>query len=306
MSTETRPADVQRPAPQRADTPRTETQHSGLGRGLAALIPLRTSGTTSAEIPVARIARNPYQPRTELDEADLAALVESIRRHGILQPVVVSETIDGYRLIAGERRVRAAELAGLERVPAIVRPADDDAQLELALVENLQRADLAPLEEAAAFRRLVDEFGLTQEDVAARIGRSRSSVANTIRLLDLAPSVRAELARGRITEGHARALGGLDDTGQAQVVAVVVARGLSVRDTEELVRRLRVRATAKSAPTGREPGGDPEMERIEAGLRSALGTKVRLARSRRGGRIVIDFYSDEDLARLYERLVGSA
>src|SRR5439155_3856145 len=123
-------------------------------------------------------ARNPYQPRTELDEADLAALVDSVRRHGILQPIVVSETLDGYRLIAGERRVRAAELAGLERIPAIVRPADDHAQLELALVENLQRADLAPLEEASAFRRLVDEFGLSHEEVAERMGRSRSSIAN--------------------------------------------------------------------------------------------------------------------------------
>jgi ParB family transcriptional regulator, chromosome partitioning protein len=293
------------------DTGRPETRsadatRSGLGRGLAALIPQRTSATTGAEIPVARIVRNPYQPRTELDEADLAALVESVRRHGILQPVVVSETLDGYRLIAGERRVRAAELAGLERVPAIVRPADDHDQLELALVENLQRADLAPLEQAAAFRRLVDEFGLTHEEVAVRLGRSRSSVANTIRLLDLAAPVREALARGRITEGHARALGGLDETGQAQVLAIVLARSLSVRDTEELVRRLKDRAATRAAQPDQEPAGDPEIERIEAGLRSALGTKVRLARSRRGGRIVIEYYSDEDLSRLYERLVGAS
>ncbi len=281
----------------------TDPQRAGLGRGLAALIPQRSAGMTTAEIPVARITRNPYQPRTAPDETALAALVESVRQHGILQPVVVSETLDGYRLIAGERRVRAAELAGLERIPAIVRSADGHAQLELALVENLQRADLAPLEEAAAFRRLVDEFGLTQEDVAVRMGRSRSSVANTIRLLDLAEPVRAALAEGRITEGHARALGGLEEVGQGQVLGVVVARGLSVRDTEELVRRLRDRTATQRSGKNAGATRDPQLEHLEAGLRSALGTKVRLARSRRGGRIVIDFYSDEDLARLYERLV---
>ena len=279
----------------------TETQRAGLGRGLAALIPQRTGPPTSAEIPVARISRNPYQPRTNHDAAALAALVESVRRHGILQPIVVTETLDGYRLIAGERRVRAAELAGLERIPAIVRQATDHAQLELALVENLQRADLAPLEEASAFRRLVEEFGMSQDEVAARMGRSRSSVANTIRLLDLAAPVREALAHGRITEGHARALGGLTLAGQGKGLGVVIARGLSVRDTEELVRRLRERPAGSAARTA--PERDPEVERIEAGLRSALGTKVRLAHARRGGRIVIEYYDDEDLARLYERLV---
>jgi ParB family chromosome partitioning protein len=286
-----------------AEPQRNHAQRAGLGRGLAALIPQRDSAGSSAEIPVSRIVRNPYQPRTEHDTEALAALVESVRRHGILQPILVSETLDGYRLIAGERRVRAAEIAGLERIPAVVRPAEDDAQLELALVENLQRADLAPLEEARAFRRLIDEFGLTQEEVATRMGRSRSSVANTIRLLDLAAAVRAALTEGQISEGHARAIGGLDEVGQAQVLGVVVARGLSVRDTEELVRRLRTRTNGVRSKTTAD--ADPEIERLEAGLRSALGTKVRLARSRRGGRIVIDYYSDEDLARLYERLVGA-
>ncbi len=278
-----------------------ETQRAGLGRGLAALIPQRTGATASAEIPVARIARNPYQPRTNHDAEALAALVESVRRHGILQPIVVTETLDGYRLIAGERRVRAAEIAGLERIPAIIRQAEDNAHLELALVENLQRADLAPLEQASAFRRLVEEFGMSQEEVAVRMGRSRSSVANTIRLLDLAEPVRQALADGRITEGHARALGGMAESGQGQILGVVVARGLSVRDTEELVRRLRERPAVTGARAAKER--DPEVERIEAGLRSALGTKVRLARARRGGRIVIEYYDDEDLARLYDRLV---
>jgi ParB family chromosome partitioning protein len=269
---------------------------------LAALIPQRSTATASAEIPVSRIARNPYQPRASQDREALESLVQSVREHGILQPIVVSETVDGYRLIAGERRVRAAELAGLERVPAIIRPAEDHAQLELALVENLQRADLGPLEQAAAFRRLTDEFGMTQEQVGRRMGRSRSSVANTIRLLDLAAPVQAALAGGRISEGHARALGGLATHAQAQVLAIVESRSLSVRDTEELVRRLRERPAAARGRRPAEP--DPERASIEAALRSALGTKVRLDRTRRGGRIVIEYYGDEDLARLFDRLVG--
>lgn len=280
-----------------------DTQRAALGRGLAALIPQRTPSMATAEIPVARIARNPYQPRAGHDREALAALVESVREHGILQPIVVTETLDGYRLIAGERRVRAAELAGLERIPAIIRQAEDHAQLELALVENLQRADLRPLEEAAAFRRLVDEFGMTQEDVGRRVGRSRSSVANTIRLLDMSAAVRGALNDGRISEGHARGLGGLPTDAQPQVLGVVVARDLSVRETEELVRRLRTRpGGSRGRPTAAR---DPEIERIEAALRSALGTKVRLDRTRRGGRIVIEYYGDEDLARLYERLVSA-
>lgn len=273
-----------------------------LGRGLAALIPQRSASTAGTEIPLSRIESNPYQPRTDHGPDSLSALVESVRLHGILQPIVVTETLDGYRLIAGERRVRAARAAGLERVPAIIRQAEEHAQLELALVENLQRTDLSPLEEAAAFRRLIDEFGMNQEAVASRMGRSRSAVANTLRLLDLAEPVRAALVRGDISEGHARALGGPPEADQIRLLAVVVGRRLSVRDTEELVRRVRDRRDAGPGQRGSPP--DPEMERIERDLRSALGTKVRLARSRRGGRIVIEFYGDEELARLYDLLVA--
>jgi ParB family chromosome partitioning protein len=280
----------------------TAAPRTALGRGLGALIPPRSSGTSTTEVPVSRIARNPYQPRSVQDREALEALAESIRRHGVLQPIVVIETLDGYQLVAGERRVRAAEIAGLERIPAIVREAADHAQLELALVENLQRADLAPLDEAQAFRRLVDEFGMTQEEVGSRMGRSRSAVANTMRLLDLADEVQAAIADGRISEGHGRALGGLDVSAQPQALRAVVDRGLSVRDTEELVRRLRV--APAPAPTRATTRTDPEIERLESGLRQALGTKVRLARSRRGGRIVIEYYSDEELGRLYERLVA--
>jgi ParB family chromosome partitioning protein len=282
----------------------TATPRTALGRGLGALIPQRSPATASTEIPVSRIARNPYQPRSAHDQDALESLADSIRRHGVLQPIVVIETLDGYQLVAGERRVRAAELAGLERIPAIVREAADHAQLELALVENLQRADLGALDEASAFRRLVDEFGMTQDEVATRMGRSRSAVANTMRLLDLAPEVQAAIADGRITEGHGRALGGLDASAQPQALRAVIDRGLSVRDTEELVRRLHGSTPSPSRTAA--PTADPEMDRLETGLRQALGTKVRLARSRRGGRIVIEYYSDEELGRLYERLVGEA
>lgn len=282
-----------------------EAGRGGLGRGLASLIPQRTASLAApAEVPLSRIRRNPHQPRSDDDQEALAALAASITLHGVLQPIIVTEVLDGYQLVAGERRVRAAELAGLERIPAIIRQVPDEALLELALVENLQRADLAPLEEARAYRQLIGEFGLTQDEVARRVGRARSSIANTLRLLELAPAVQEALAAGRISEGHARAIGGLDGaSAQAQVVGIVVTDGLSVRQTEELVRRLHDRPPeARHRPPSQ---ADPELDRIEGELRIALGTKVTLARTRRGGRIVIEYYGDEDLGRLYERLVGS-
>ena len=275
----------------------------GLGRGLAALIPQRSASTTgSIEVPLARIRENPRQPRLRMNDEALATLAESIRQHGVIQPILVIETIDGYQLVAGERRVRAARMIGLERIPAIVRQLADRQQLELALVENLQREDLDPIEAARAYRQLIDEFAFSQEDLAARVGRARSTVANTLRLLDLHQSVQDAIADGSITEGHARALGGLPSDGQARVVGMVVEEGLSVRQTEELVRRLREpRQPAEAA--ARQPI-DPEVERVEEDLRRSLGTKVRLTRTRRGGRIVIDYYGDDELARIYQRLVG--
>ncbi len=284
-------------------TVRPERQQR-LGRGLAALIPQRAGPPGgSIEIPIARIRTNPYQPRRRMDEDELASLAASIAEHGVIQPVIVSETLDGYRLVAGERRVRAAQLAGLERIPAVVRQVADRDQLELALVENVQRSDLDAIEEAHAYRQLIDEFGLTQDTVAARVGRARATVANTLRLLDLDPAVQAAIVEGRISEGHGRALGGLAYELQARVVKTVVDRELSVRQTEELVRRLREPAIAGSARPGPRRT-DPDLERVEEDLRRALGTKVSLARTRRGGRIIIEFYSEEDLGRLYERLTG--
>ena len=275
---------------------------SGLGRGLAALIPQRAPSTSGLlEVPIDRIETNPFQPRRRVDEEALRTLAVSIREHGVLQPVVVTEVLDGYRLIAGERRVRAARLAGLDRIPAVVRQFADRAQLEVALVENLQRADLDPIDQANAFRQLIDEFGLSQEEIADRVGRARSTIANTLRLLELHSNVQAAIADGSITEGHGRALGGLSPEAQSRVLDTVVEGELSVRATEELVRRLR---EPRQPAVKSESRSDPELERVEEDLRRALGTKVRLARSRKGGRIVIDYYSDEELGRLYERLVG--
>jgi ParB family chromosome partitioning protein len=289
-------------------TIREERTH-GLGRGLSALIPQRAEGRTGpTEIPLASIRPNPQQPRRHFGEAEMASLVASISEHGVLQPILVTETLEGYQLVTGERRVRAAAAAGLERIPAIVRDLDDQHRLELALVENLQREDLDPIEAAHGFRRLIDDFGFSHEQIAGRVGRARSTVANTIRLLELAPVVQAAISEGRITEGHGRALGGLSVEHQEHVLGAVIDQGLSVRQTEELVRRLREPKPDRQVPESEPaaPSRDQDLERVEEDLRRALGTKVSLARTRRGGRIVIEYYSDEELGRLYERLTGGA
>jgi ParB family chromosome partitioning protein len=277
---------------------------ASLGRGLSALIPQAVSSTPGpAEIPIDRIERNPFQPRTSFAEEALAELAASIAAHGVLQPILVTETLDGYRLVAGERRLRAAQMAGLKRIPAVIRQADDQDQLELALVENLQRADLNAMEAARAYRQLRDRFGMTNEAIADQVGKARPTITNTLRLLDLEPEVQDAIEAGRIGEGHGRALLGLVPVAQREMLGLAITRGLSVRQVEELARRLRddggpARTTAAARPA------DAEIERVEDDLRRALGTKVRLARSRRGGRIIIDWYSDEELGRLYERLTG--
>lgn len=289
-------------------TAETRRPIGGLGRGLAALIPQREQGLGSAELPISAIESNPYQPRSTFAPRALEELAASIAQHGVLQPIVVAESAGGYRLIAGERRLRAAVMAGLERIPAVIRPAEPDQQLALALIENIQRADLNPLEEGRAFRRLIDEFGLTQEEVGQRVGRSRPAVTNTLRLLDLAPAVQGAVEQEQISEGHARAIAGLAAAQrQEQVAALVIGRGLSVRQTEELVKRLR-----EDEPTPLERRAPPEqrhsaeLERLASGLRTALGTKVSVTSRRRGGRITIEYYTDEDLERIYERVTGAS
>jgi ParB family chromosome partitioning protein len=279
-----------------------QERHSGLGRGLSSLIPQRSQQVSTTEIPLARIRPNPRQPRQRMDTAELEALATSVREHGVLQPILVTETIDGYQLVAGERRFRASQMAGLERIPAVIRQLADREQLELALVEKLQRADLDPLEEAHAYRSLVTEFEMTHEQIAQRVGRAKSTIANTLRLLDLDPAVQAALSDGRISEGHARAIAGLAIEQQARVATTVADQQFSVRQTEELVRRLREpRPTSATTTPARL---DPDLERVEEDLRRRLGTKVTLARSRKGGRIIIEFYSDEELTQLYDRLIG--
>jgi ParB family transcriptional regulator, chromosome partitioning protein len=280
-------------------------RQSGLGRGLASLIPQRGQPNGITEIPLARIEPNPRQPRQRFDAEELEALAASIGEHGVLQPILVTETLDGYQLIAGERRFRAARLAGLERIPAVIRQLADRAQLEVALVENLQRADLGPMEEAAAYRSLIAEFGLTHEEIARRVGRAKSTVTNTLRLLDLDARVQTALVDGALSEGHARALAGLPVEQQGRVAQTVIEQELSVRQAEELVRRLREPREPKAAAEPRHRL-DPDLERVEDDLRRRLGTKVTLARSRKGGRIIIEFYSDEELGQLYDRLIGGA
>ena len=282
----------------------TKRPGSGLGRGLAALIPQREEARPPTELPISAIAHNPHQPRQAPTESGLEELAASIAAHGVLQPLLVSPSPTGWLLIAGERRLRAAQMAGLDRVPVVVRSTDEHDQLALALVENLQRADLNALEEATAFRQLMTEFGLTQEQVAVRVGRSRPAVANTLRLLEIDPAVQAALRSGEITEGHARAIAGLSDhAAQRQVLRSVMTRSLSVRRTEDAVRRLRDGAPANARS---KPPLSADLERVQGGLRDALGTKVSVSRARRGGRITIDYYDDEDLGRLYERLIGGS
>lgn len=281
------------------------SRKAGLGRGLDALIP--ATGAAAGEggarlVAVRDIRPNPRQPRREIARGDLDELVASIRQHGVLQPLVVTPAPDGdgYVLIAGERRLQAARLADLDAVPVVVRVADERSGLELALVENLQREDLGPLEAAEGYRQLVDDFGLSHDEVARRVGKSRSAISNTLRLLKLPATVRQMLAGGKISEGHARALLALP-TAQAQAAAAqtIVRRGLNVRQVEDLVQRLL--GQRRRQPRARRRS--PEEADVEERLRQSLGTKVQLRRGRKGGSLVIHFYSDEELEALIERLL---
>lgn len=277
---------------------------SGLGRGLASLIPTAPSSVSiTREVPVTSIMPNPEQPRRIFDPDELQQLADSIAAHGVLQPVVVVEAGNGYTLIAGERRLRAVKTLKLETIPALVRSANEQEQLELALVENIQRSDLNALDEARAYRHLVDEFGLTQERVAERVGRSRPSVANSLRILETAPMVQSAVGEGTVSGGHAKALAGLESHTQQEVVlAAVVARSLSVRQTENLVAASRDSNDAEHARRKREV--DPDIQHMEAQMRESLGTKVSIAPGRKGGRITITWYDDEDLGRLVDRLAA--
>ncbi len=282
------------------------SRRTGLGRGLDALIPggeNHSRGMGVEWIAVERIAPNPRQPRSDFDPAALAELAESIREHGILQPLIVStgDQPGMFILIAGERRLLAARQLGLDKVPVIVREASEQEHLELALIENLQRANLNPLEAAEAYRQLSDEFKLSHEEIAMQVGKKRSTVTNTLRLLNLPAVVRQALVDGRISEGHARNLLALS-TPQAQEAALqtILAKDLSVRQTEELVRMLN--GQKHTRPQRQGPG--PEVLALEERLRASLGTRVTLKQRRKGGTLVIHYYSDEELDALVGRITG--
>jgi ParB family chromosome partitioning protein len=272
-----------------------------LGRGLDALIPASESKAGAAEVTIALVSPNPHQPRQSISEDSLAELVASIREHGVIQPLVVTQIGDEYQLIAGERRWRAAQLAGLTTVPVIIKETTPQQMLELALVENVQRADLNPLEEAGAYRQLMDEFGLTQEEVADRVGKSRTAVANTVRLLRLPEDIKEALAAERISEGHARSLLSLPTARlQRQALAVIEERGLNVRQTEALVRQMLAEPKELAPRADLSPQDQDAVDRFQ----QRLGTKVNLVRGKKGGRVVIHFYSEEELQAIYEAIVG--
>ena len=280
----------------------------GLGKGLDALIPKQLSKETSAKVPdylpINQISPNPFQPRENTSDLELEELTTSIREHGILQPLIVTKNADTdfYTLIAGERRLRAAKLAGLETVPVIVHDStSDQLRLELALIENLQREDLSPIEAARAYQQLTQDFGLSHEEIATRVGKSRTAVTNTLRLLKLPKEAQEAISNGSISEGHARALLGLNSHKiQKAVLQSLLKKGLNVRQTEELVRNLSVHKTYKTPIKKIIP---PEIREIEEKLRSYLGTKVSLRHSKQGGTITIHYYSEEELETLIARIL---
>jgi len=288
-------------------------RRSGLGRGLDALIPreVQDTGSTLLELPLAQIRPSSFQPRRHFDEEALSSLAASIRELGVLQPVLVRPGADGvYELVAGERRWRAAKRAGLQVIPALVREVADDASLEQALVENLHRQDLNPLEAAAAYQQLIEDFGLTHEDVATRVGKSRAAVTNTLRLFQLPPTIQRLVAEGQLAEGHARALLGTPDRAFQEVLAKrAVAEGLSVRSVEEAVRTRNDLAqkvgsgprAAGGAAAGRRlrPPGLLELEELLSGH---LDTRVKVEMGAKRGRVVIEFATLEDLERLYRAM----
>lgn len=281
----------------------------GLGKGLDALIPgsegenAQPSATQGIKlIPTEKIIPNPQQPRMQMDDQLLNELAASILEHGILQPLIVSKhpDMDGYTLIAGERRWRAAMIAGLSMVPVLERTVSERGQLEIALIENLQRTDLTPLEMAEAYHHLAEDFSLTHEQIAERVGKSRTSVTNTIRLRNLPEQVRKSLAENLISEGHARAILGLQ-TEQAQLAALstILRDSLNVRQTEALVKKL----SGERPPSIPKPTASPEVNELEIRLRTYFGTKVNLNDGKNGGRLVIYYYSDEELNAILDKIL---
>ncbi|MFW5930120.1 MAG: ParB/RepB/Spo0J family partition protein [Desulfosalsimonas sp.] len=281
---------------------RSKKRKTGLGKGLDALFPDMEAGEGSRETDyfpcdITLIRPNPFQPRREFNQEDLEELAESVRNHGVLQPLLVREAERCYELIAGERRLRAAKLAGLYTVPVVVKTIKDDELLAFSIIENVQRADLNSMEEAEAYQRLIDEFGFTQDQVASRVGKSRSAVANFLRLHHLSDQVKDYLRRGRLSMGHARTLlGARTSAVQREACRLILSRGLSVREAEKLVARLNKDSQAE-APKEPEPQG-VHMADLEEDLGRRFGTKVKIKRRGKKGRVEIEFYDDGDLDRL--------
>jgi ParB family chromosome partitioning protein len=277
---------------------------SGLGKGLDALMPEDKAEVREGAlwIPINKIILNPQQPRYKINQSELIDLAASIKEHGILQPLIVTHEVeeDRYILIAGERRLKAASLANLETVPVVLRQATEQQRLELALIENIQRADLTPLETAEAYRHLNETFGLSHEEIAQRVGKSRVAITNNLRLLKLSEITRTALAEGTITEGHARALLGLNSPeAQNAVLQTVIKKEMNVRQTEELVRKLS--GTRPATRPAREQ--EPEIKALEEKLRSRLGTRVNLNKGKKGGSLVIYYYSDEELETIVQQII---
>lgn len=296
-------------------SPKSVPKRRGLGRGLGALIPEGVSMAPPAaerRVHVSEIRPNPRQPRRYFDEQRIAELADSIRHQGVLQPLVVRKADSGYELIVGERRFRAAQRAGLERVPVIVKEVSDAESLEMALVENIQREELTPIEEALAYRQLMDEFQLTQEDVAKRVGKSRPVIANLLRVLNLPEEIKEDVDRGNLSVGHARSLLALETPGkQIELARQIIRQGLSVRETETLVARS-LEGIEQTAAHDRP--AEPEkianqahiyLKAIEEELMRQLGTKVRLHPRKKGGKIEIEYYSNQELDGLLARLRGA-
>lgn len=279
-------------------------QRKGLGKGLDALIPGGAQAASVAggvqQVEVDAIRMNPRQPRVRFDQEELNELAASIREHGVIQPLIVSPNGDGtFVLVAGERRWNAAQRAGLRKVPVIVRQASNQELLELALIENVQRADLNAMEEAEAYRQLAEDFGLSHDAIAKRVGKSRVAVTNTLRLLGLADAVKQALVDGKITEGHARALLTLStQKAQAAALQTVLNLSMSVRQAEELVRKL----TGVKPIQAKKPRRNIHLEDVEKRLQRSLGTKVTLKHGKKGGTVTIYYYSDEELDALLEKL----
>ncbi|MCE5321893.1 ParB/RepB/Spo0J family partition protein [bacterium] len=288
-------------------------EKKSLGKGLGALIPgaEREERKPDTEIEIGQITFNPYQPRESMNDEKFQELVNSIRVHGVLQPIVVRTKGEGeYELVAGERRLRAATAAGLTRIPAMVKELTNEQSLEVALIENIQREDISPVDAAIAYKRLCDEFGLSQEDIAFGLGKSRSAVANTMRLLNLPEAVRSYLKAGKISEGHARAVLSIESEEEQIECAKRIAEGnLSVREAERLVREWSKYKSSRSIRNvSREtfpPAKDPNIAEIETRLREALGTKINVVRNKDRGRIEIEFYTDDDLERIMLLLCNS-